>query len=42
MNTPGSSGAHYGGDAITYMNIGVAMGTEMAKMKMKMQSAEMM
>lgn len=34
LNTPGSSGAHYSGDAITYMNIGVAMGAEMAKMKM--------
>ena len=33
LNTPGSSGAHYGGDAITYMNVGVAMGTEMAKLK---------
>jgi len=33
LNTPGSSGAHYGGDAITYMNVGVAMGAEMAKMK---------
>jgi hypothetical protein len=32
-NTPGSSGAHYGHDAITYMNVGVAMGEEMAKMK---------
>ncbi len=32
-NTPGSSGAHYGGDAITYMNVGIAMGEEMAKMK---------
>ena len=33
LNTPGSSGAHYGGDAITYMNVGVAMGAEMAKLK---------
>ena len=32
-NTPGSSGGHYGHDAITYMNVGVAMGEEMAKMK---------
>ena len=35
-NTPGSSGAHYGHDAITYMNVGVAMGEEMAKMKQQM------
>jgi len=27
-----SSGAHYAGDARTYMNIGEAMGTAMAKM----------
>ena len=32
-NTPGSSGGHYGHDAITYMNVGIAMGEEMAKMK---------
>jgi len=32
-NTPGSSGGHYGRDAITYMNVGSAMGTEMAKLK---------
>ena len=32
-NTPGSSGGHYGHDAITYMNVGMAMGEEMAKMK---------
>ena len=31
-NTPGSSGGHYGGDAITYMNIGEAMGKAMTKM----------
>ena len=33
MNTPSASGGHYSGDAITYMNIGTAMGAEMAKMK---------
>jgi len=32
-NTPSSSGGHYGHDAITYMNVGTAMGAEMAKMK---------
>lgn len=32
-NTPGSSGAHYGGDAITYTNVGAAMGAAMAKLK---------
>lgn len=32
-NTPGSSGGHYGDDAITYMNVGLAMGAAMAKMK---------
>jgi len=31
-NTPGSSGGHYGGDAITYMNIGEAMGKAMTEM----------
>ena len=31
-NTPGSSGGHYGGDALTYMNIGEAMGDAMVKM----------
>ena len=31
-HTPGSSGSHYGGDAQTYMNVGEAMGTAMAKM----------
>ena len=31
-NTPGSSGAHYSDDAITYMNIGEAMGKAMVKM----------
>lgn len=29
MHSPGSSGAHYGGDAQTYMNIGEAMGQAM-------------
>jgi len=33
MVTPSSSGAHYSGDARTYMNIGQAMGEAMAKMK---------
>lgn len=33
LNTPGSSGAHYSGDAITYMNVGTAMGEQMAAMK---------
>ena len=32
MHTPGSSGAHYGGDASTYMNVGEAMGAAMVKM----------
>jgi hypothetical protein len=32
LNTPGSSGGHYGGDAKTYMNIGEAMGEAMVKM----------
>ena len=32
MHTPSASGSHYGGDAETYMNIGEAMGTAMAKM----------
>jgi len=32
MHTPGSSGAHYGGDAQTYMNIGQAMGAAMVKL----------
>jgi hypothetical protein len=31
-HTPGSSGGHYGHDAQTYMNVGEAMGTAMAKM----------
>eukprot|EP00038_Savillea_parva_P005021 m.146066 g.146066 ORF g.146066 m.146066 type:complete len:423 (-) comp11640_c0_seq3:107-1375(-) len=31
-HTPGSSNAHYGGDAFTYMNIGEAMGNAMVKM----------
>ena len=31
-NTPGSSGGHYGGDALTYMNIGEAMGMAMTKL----------
>ena len=30
-NTPGSSGGHYGGDALTYMNVGHAMGEAMVK-----------
>ena len=38
-NTPGSSGGHYGHDAITYMNVGVAMGEEMAKMKAAQSAA---
>jgi hypothetical protein len=29
LNTPGSSGAHYGRDAKTYMNVGQAMGEAM-------------
>jgi hypothetical protein len=32
MNTPGSSGGHYGGDAKTYMNVGEAMGDAMVKL----------
>jgi len=32
MHTPGSSGAHYGGDAETYMNVGQAMGAAMVKL----------
>ena len=32
MHTPGSSGAHYGGDASTCMNVGEAMGAAMVKM----------
>ena len=28
----GASGSHYGGDAETYMNVGEAMGSAMAKM----------
>jgi hypothetical protein len=32
LNTPGSSGAHYGGDAKTYMNVGQAMGQAMVKL----------
>ena len=31
-HTPGSSGAHYGGDAYTYMNVGEAMGAAMVKL----------
>jgi len=31
-NTPGSSGGHYGDDALTYMNVGQAMGQAMAKL----------
>ena len=34
MNMPGSSGSHYSHNAITYMNVGTAMGAAMAKMKM--------
>jgi hypothetical protein len=30
LHTPGSSGAHYGKDAETYMNVGAAMGQAMA------------
>lgn len=33
MHTPSSSGSHYSHDAITYMNVGAAMGAQMAKMK---------
>jgi hypothetical protein len=29
MHSPGSSGAHYGKDAETYMNVGEAMGKAM-------------
>ena len=29
LHSPGSSGAHYGGDAFTYMNVGQAMGQAM-------------
>eukprot|EP00041_Stephanoeca_diplocostata_P041888 m.9342 g.9342 ORF g.9342 m.9342 type:complete len:467 (-) comp6888_c0_seq1:258-1658(-) len=32
MHSPGSSGAHYGGDAETYMNVGWAMGQAMVKL----------
>jgi hypothetical protein len=32
LNTPGSSGAHYGGDAETYMNVGTAMGEAMVSL----------
>ena len=32
LHTPGSSGAHYGKDAKTYMNVGEAMGAAMVKM----------
>jgi hypothetical protein len=28
-NSPGSSGGHYGGDALTYMNVGEMMGKAM-------------
>jgi hypothetical protein len=31
-NTPGSSGGHYGDDALTYMNVGQAMGEAMVKL----------
>ena len=31
-HTPGSSGAHYGKDAETYMNVGEAMGTAMVEL----------
>lgn len=34
-NTPGSSGAHYGRDALTYMNVGEAMGKAMVKLLAK-------
>lgn len=34
-NTPGSSGGHYGHDALTYMNVGQAMGDAMVKMLKK-------
>lgn len=32
LHSPGSSGAHYGGDAETYMNVGEAMGAAMVEM----------
>ena len=32
-NTPGSSGAHYGKDALTYMNVGQAMGQAMVALE---------
>jgi len=32
LNTPGSSGGHYGGDAKSYMNVGEAMGDAMVKL----------
>jgi len=32
LNTPGSSGGHYGHDAKTYMNVGEAMGKAMVKL----------
>ena len=32
-NTPGSSGGHYSHDALTYTNVGQAMGSAMAAMK---------
>lgn len=32
LDTPGSSGGHYGDDALTYMNVGEAMGKAMVKL----------
>jgi hypothetical protein len=32
MDTPSASGSHYGHDAMTYMNVGEAMGAAMAKL----------
>ena len=31
-HSPGSSGGHYGHDALTYMNVGEAMGAAMVKL----------
>jgi hypothetical protein len=32
LDGPGASGSHYGDNAETYMNVGEAMGTAMAKL----------
>ena len=34
LHTPGSSGAHYGRDAETYMNVGEAMGKAMVQLRL--------